>query len=539
MKKIIGLIVLVIVIVGAMTFYVNRQKRQTVVEQQVLARTYAISKMYLLARYRTDQVLVEAEKYSSYEDWNNAMNEVIGIWDGIEKDALSLEKQTEKMAFVPEFELGVNTAQAAEKSEITAIFDAAPAGKKIATLAKHLGVDAKRAAIMLRQDQDKVTADAWNDAGDTFQKLETSATVIKDGCKVAGFVGGIVLTGGVSAVAGGSVMAQSAVVISGADLVLEVSDDAAKIALGNHNNVSAIIGDARKVTEPIATILNINEIPENLATGYQKFSSAMVALEQFNSAAQEGKIVGVELPAYKPVEKFANIKKYKAPVYVSVMNNSELDVWLNEKQGLAGEFSPEEINQEFGKIVTQGATENISGEALNVEDLLTAEEAVETTKTEETSEDVLATNDMENVGGGKVELVMKPAAATNDWQAGIRNALFAGAPIKAVDGKFKASYSQAFTLGNFEGSGKITLSGTYDEKTGIISGQHYRIYEGTYKGEPRTLVYSGTFKQTIPGKGEEIKIGFNGKIEETRLDGKGKPYTTSSEGGISVIYLVK
>jgi len=30
-----------------------------------------------------------------------------------------------------------------------------------------------------------VEADAWNDAGDTFQKLETSATLIKDTCKVA------------------------------------------------------------------------------------------------------------------------------------------------------------------------------------------------------------------------------------------------------------------------------------------------------------------------------------------------------------------
>lgn len=540
MKKTIGLVILVAVLLGGTAFFGAWQRRETAVEQQVLERTYEISKMYLIARYRTDQVLVEAEKYSSYEDWNKAITEVISIWDGIEKDAAALEKQTEKIAFFPELNLGIKNAQAAEKSEITAIFDAAPAGKKIATLAKHLGVDAKRAAAILRQDQDQATADAWNEAGDTFQKLETSATVIKDGCKVAGFVGGIVLTGGVSAVAGGSALTSAAVVVSGADLVLEVSDDAAKIALGNHNQVSAIIGDARKVTEPIATLLNINEIPNNLANGYQKFTSVMVALEQFNSAAQEGKIVGVELPAYKPGEKFANIKKYKAPVYVSVMNNDDLNNWIKEKQATEGELSPAEINQEFGEEkVGTVVEENTSPENVESEDATTSTEKVEETESGELSENPVFSNDPENIGSGKIELVMKPAAVSNDWQATIRNALFAGATIKAIDGKFNVSYSQAFTIGNFEGNGKITLSGTYDEKTGIISGQHYRIYDGTYKGETRTLVYSGTFKQTIPEKGQEVKISFNGKIEETRLDGKGKPYTTSSEGGTSIIYIVK
>ncbi len=139
----------------------------------------------------------------------------------------------------------------------------------------------------MQQAQAGITADAWNEAGDTFQKLETSATLIKDGCKVAGFVGGIAVGGGVASLAGKSLLSQATVVVGGADLILEVTDDAAKIALGNHNQVSSFVGNVRTVTEPLANILTITDIPNNLDSGFDKFSAVMVALDSFRGAAQE------------------------------------------------------------------------------------------------------------------------------------------------------------------------------------------------------------------------------------------------------------
>jgi len=47
---------------------------------------------------------------------------------------------------------------------------------------------------ILRSDQEKISAQAWKDA-ETFKKLETSATLIKDAAKVTVFVGTIVATG--------------------------------------------------------------------------------------------------------------------------------------------------------------------------------------------------------------------------------------------------------------------------------------------------------------------------------------------------------
>jgi len=128
-----------------------------------------------------------------------------------------------------------NTAYAYDRNEISNVFDKAPAGKKIATLAKYLGVDAKRAQMILNQDQNQVTADAWNEAGDALNKLEKSAVVIKDGCKIAGFVGTTALTGGSAALLTGSTLSKAAVIVSGADLTLEIGNDAASIALGNNN----------------------------------------------------------------------------------------------------------------------------------------------------------------------------------------------------------------------------------------------------------------------------------------------------------------
>ncbi len=301
-------------------------------EQLLLEKTMTISKTYIALRYQTDHLLNEAETYT-YDERNQKMTTTIQAWTSLENDAKELEKQADDFS-QPALSFRLfPTASAYDRNEISNIFDKAPAGKKIATLAKHLWVDAKMAFKILKNDQAQVEADAWNEAGDTFQKLETSATVIKDGCKVAGFIGGIAVTWWVGVIAAGSTLGKAAVIVWGADLILEVTDDGAKIALGNHNKISSIVGDVRKVTEPIASVLSISDIPNNLKTGFEKFTATMVALESFRGAAQEGKILGVELPAYEKPEQFANIKKYKAPVYISKLSQEDLNPWLLEKLG--------------------------------------------------------------------------------------------------------------------------------------------------------------------------------------------------------------
>lgn len=317
---------IVVIIIGFGLFYFLNKKNEPSVEQQVYSETITISKKYVSLRYQTDNLLVNAKNYPDYESWNKEMISVIKAWENLEKESVDLEKSATEMSENKITLKLISPVFAYNKQEISDVFDKAPAGKKIATLAKHLGVDAKMAFKILQQDQAQIEADAWNEAGDTFQKLETSAIVIKDGCKVAGFIGGIAVTGGTSALAAGSTLTKMAVIVSGADLTLEVASDGANIGLGNNNKISTVINSARVVTEPLASILTITNIPGNLSTGFEKFGAVMVGLEQFNSAAQEGKVVGIQLPAYTK-------DKSKPPVKVAVLEKEEIEKWI-EDQGI-------------------------------------------------------------------------------------------------------------------------------------------------------------------------------------------------------------
>jgi hypothetical protein len=358
MKKSI-IVILLFVILGAGTYFVISIKKQSPKpliesrEQGVLADTYSLSRDYLALRFMTNNVLVNAKNFSDYEAWNKEINLVISKWSEFDQRVASLELEANLMSEENiSFHL-INAANAYDKQEISDIFDKAPAGKKIATLAKHLGVDAKMAFKILKQDQAQVEADIWNDEGDTFKKLEVSATVIKDACKVAGFVGGIALTGGASALAAGSTLAKATIIVGGADLTLEVTEDAANIALGDKNKVSAIVGDVRKVTEPIATILAINEIPNNLKNGFEKFSSAMIAVEQFKGAAQDGKIIGIALPtASKEKAQFENIKKHKTPVYVSQITPEDISKWLEEQGIKSSDIDQRDVEEILGVLAS-------------------------------------------------------------------------------------------------------------------------------------------------------------------------------------------
>lgn len=318
---------ILLVIVGVVFF-----TRPNQVEQDVLASTYDYSKEYLLLRFRTDEILVNAEAYPDYETWDNDMTTLIQDWDKLAQEAQQLEVSTSKQAELAaiNFEL-VQSAQAYTAKEITDIYDKAPRFKGIATLAQHLGVDAKRAQLILNQAQDETTAEGWTEAGDTLQKLETSAVVIKDGCKVAGYVGGVVITGGA---AGGfaavGTLTQVTTVVVGVDLALEVTEDSAQIAFGDKNKVSSFVKDVRTVTEPVASVLTITNIPSNLGTAYGKFESVMVGLDQFRESAQEGKVIGVNLTTFEYHPPFQVIKqtKYPGEVTVAEMERAEVEAWL-------------------------------------------------------------------------------------------------------------------------------------------------------------------------------------------------------------------
>jgi hypothetical protein len=321
-KKIILIgVVLFAVVIGAFYFLNNQKNSSDDVKQEVLSQTLSISKEYTLLRYRTENVLEKAKEYGDYDKWNQDMTVIIEDWQALEAEALKLEENADKLASENTALNLVKDIYAYDSVEIQKVINSAPMGKQVRTLAKHLGVDAKMAQLILNQTQDQVTREAYGEEGDVFETCEQNSMRIKNGAKVTVFVGGVVLTGGTSAIAASGVVAKTALVVGGADLVLEVADDEAKIALGDKNKVSEMVGKVRTVTEPAASILTIVNMPGNLSKAMEKISAISFAGDQIRSVVQDEKILGISIKTDE---------KGEVKAVVSGLTEAELTEWKKE-----------------------------------------------------------------------------------------------------------------------------------------------------------------------------------------------------------------
>jgi hypothetical protein len=325
MKKLL-LIILIVLLFAVFGFVlISKQKDKNIVYQ----KTVEISKEYLALRYRTDEVLANAESYTDYETWDEEVSNIVKDWEKFEKEASNLEGMASRMIQEDEISL-VNKVGAYDTKEVQSIIEKAPAGKTVRTLAQHFGVDMRKAQLILNQSQDMTTREAWGEAGDAFEKLENQAIVVKDTCKVAVYVGGVVATGGAAGFAAAGTVAQVTTVVVGVDLALEVTEDGAQIALGDKNKVSSFVKDVRTVTEPIATVLTITNIPGNLGNAFGRFEAVNVGLEEFRASAQEGKVIGIDLKNFKYQPPFQVIKntKYPGEITVAELEKAEVEDWI-------------------------------------------------------------------------------------------------------------------------------------------------------------------------------------------------------------------
>ncbi|MBT7706740.1 hypothetical protein HN747_04810 [archaeon] len=434
MKKVlIGIALVVVVLVVVLSF--KGKKKDNTSEDIVYQNTISISRTYAALRVKTDKLLGEASQYPDYNTWDKEMTELLANWKNLESKASKLEAQAniisgEKTSFKL-----MNEAHAYTKDEISNVFDKAPAGKKIRTLAKYLGVDAKRAYKILQNDQEFVKADAWNEAGDTFKKLEVSAIVIKDGCKVAGFIGAAAMTGGATAGAslgsagvGSALLGGSAgltegtiMIIAGTDLMLEVSEDAATISLGDNSKVTKSISKIRSVTDPAASLLSIKDIPKNISKGaalLDKVGVVLVQIDQIRSMTQDGKLLGINITPDSKIK-------------VAAIEEDEMDEWIEsewgekpyEEEGYSDDLEEwlggfEDLDDWLDEVEDEEALEEEDKELATEEEIVAEDKETQTEETvnskdenEEASEEALEEKD-QNVEkvytkDGKVSLSMQ------------------------------------------------------------------------------------------------------------------------------------
>ena len=476
MKKIfIAILGITLLIVGAWFFNKNKESENLSNESLVLENTYNLSKEYLSLRYRTDNILISAEQYPDYSTWDKDMTTLIKDWENLAQESQKLEESASKTAATAvNFNL-VHTAHAYSAQEISNIYDKAPKFKGIATLANHLGVDAKRAQVILDKAQAEISAGVFTEEGDAFENLENTAIVVKDGCKVAGFVGGVVITGGAAGFAAAGTMAQVGVVIVGADLALEVTEDGAQVAFGDKNKVSSFVKDVRTVTEPIATVISIVNIPSNLGSAYGKFDSIMVGLEQFRESAQEGKVVGIDLTNFKYQKPFQRIRqaKYPGTVTAAEMEMAEVEAWLQSLNTKYQPMTQEEVQEFLKSPSIEIQTEEITEEKENDSD--------ETNKTTESPE---------------VDQAEEKKSSNTQQLQGIAGNYSGSARLTHVEEDVEADESLAVTLQlNESGTGTATVYG--------------------HSGDAQYAGSNVSFSVTMKENGAAINCSFKGKANQS------------------------
>ncbi|MDD4937857.1 MAG: hypothetical protein PHX34_02450 [Candidatus Shapirobacteria bacterium] len=336
LKKILIPIVVVIVLIVGFVFL--KKDKNSSLDQTVYEETLSVSRQYALLRYESENVLVKAKEYGDYDKWDQELTSIIEDWKNLEGDVAELEKNAEKLANEKTaFDLIKNT-YAYDSVEVQKVIESAPMGKQIRTLAKHFGVDAKMAQLILNQSQDQATREAWGEAGDTFQSLENDAVRLKNGCKVTVYVGTVALSGGIAGVVSSGAIATAGTVVAGADLALEITEDEARIALGDKNKITEMAGSIRSVTEPASGILAIANIPGNLSKAVDKFVAVNFAADQVRSGIQDKKIIGISIKSDD---------KGEVKAEVSGLTADELPIWKKDNNVVETKETGEEVMKQI------------------------------------------------------------------------------------------------------------------------------------------------------------------------------------------------
>jgi len=283
-KKLIYIIAAILVIIVLIFYFSNRNiikeeiplvaegtnwtKEQNINLQQSLID---ISEKYLAAVLLTNEVFTTDMSVTTYEEWKEKIDEAEQLWQEIQVDDVEFNNLLNELGvsqgeqvFVPNIEKGSlfgsivyaesKAIGTPELGAVTAVFDSASHGQKLRTVMDVFGWDAKRALAQIQLEQNLLEAEAWNKEGDTYQRWETAAKVLKDTCKVTVFVGANIITAG-GATAALTLGQGTILAVSGASLALEVGEDV-YIAMGREGD-AAFLRDAQEAIRPVTEIVSI------------------------------------------------------------------------------------------------------------------------------------------------------------------------------------------------------------------------------------------------------------------------------------------
>ncbi len=280
-KRLIG--IAIVVILFLILIFFPTKKLSTEEMNNLIVKS---SILYSDSLLKTDALSQQAN--SDYEEWIIYINKLTEQRETVYKLTKELETQADKLVNVSRGQVTAYDAQ-----EITSIIDKAPPWKKIKTLAKELNISAEKAFKLLKMSQEQLTAEARNQAGDTFEKLENTAKMIKDWCKVWLMIWWWQIAWAAST------LDKVGMLINWADLVLQIGEDVSNIALGYNNQVATVLWDIRKITEPGAAIVWFAWLYNAWDSAINMINAFTYTFEATNDIIQEWKVMWIKLDKKK------------------------------------------------------------------------------------------------------------------------------------------------------------------------------------------------------------------------------------------------
>ncbi|MDA3847642.1 MAG: zinc ribbon domain-containing protein [Vallitaleaceae bacterium] len=282
-----------------------------------------LSEMYIEATELTEEIYSTDPLTTSYEDWKDDLDEAMDLWEQIEDYSATFSDLLDEADYKTGLDLDLHfgsTAYAYTKEEVTAFYDNAPKGTgkmRIELLAENLGVSAEKAFAILKMSNDQLEAEAWNDAGDTFEKLEQGATAIKAVSDVAVAVGAAVATGGTVGTV--SLVGKGVAIIKNADLVLGVAGDMAFVVMGEDAENNAIVANINAIKDYTGVVASVDDL---ICIDTDSISDvAIYTVKGLNDYLQNDQILGIDL---------SDIDQKDESLKVSLLGDDEIGDYIDD-----------------------------------------------------------------------------------------------------------------------------------------------------------------------------------------------------------------
>jgi len=269
--------------------------------EEMSAHCYRSSDLFRAGIYYTDKALTTDPKEADYTTWKSYVEKADEYWGALEYELNLIEGYADTEGFQKSFadtELKsfnlLPIAYAIDSAQVLRAYNGAKAGSKLKSVAEFLGRDMKYASAALKVADGEITSESWNNYGDSAMHIEQGLRVAKTAGHGAALIVGAA-TGG-TAVGAAAVLGDATLIVSGASLMWQATDDGAFIMMGDDYKSNEFMVNLSKASDFVAPITFVGDmLTMDISSGSDKILAVLSVGETLRGLFQDGKIAGINL----------------------------------------------------------------------------------------------------------------------------------------------------------------------------------------------------------------------------------------------------